>query len=393
MARKARIFISSSSQPELNALRNEIYRLLYELGHEPVMYEKNFGPWAIYDRDSIYRCLRMVTESNIFLLFINNKAGSYLKKEKKTVTHLEFLKAFEEHKLILVFVEDNIRQTYFSKIKPLMDKTIAIYQKSNVCEPDGEILLEIAQKVNDKVGSPDIEPYTWLFIRDLVSKNIYCESFSLGVSVNTLIKDYLSDFLRGGSLLIPMENSIKENLERIAIYEELDELVHHLLESCHIGQVHDWRTFLTVLREKMKGGEIVVDIGEYLKISLGVIKDCSAITLYQKDGNLLKFIEKSGHARGENNYQLNSDSSFVSTTYNKNSECLFWREDKNIFYLTTRIRDLVMSFHFPYDSSWNKQKIIDSQRDILNGIMKIQGNALNLKLVKLILGGLPHEKK
>lgn len=389
MATKTKIFISSSSQPELTSLRNDVFVFLNELGHEPMMFEKNFGPWTIFDRNSIYRCLRMVSDSNIFLLFIHNKAGTYLKHEKKTVTHLEFLKAFDQKKLILVFVEKNIIQTYFNRVKQLIDESITKYIKASGSKPNQDVMLEFASKATDAISRPEIDPYIWLFIRDIVEKNMYCENFELGMSVRDLLKDYLSDMLRGGSLLIPFEQSIDENVRRLSIYEDFDELVQQLLGTCKYGMIDDWRSFLTLLREKMKGGVITLQDGQYLNRTLGTVKDCSAITIYRREDKSMLFVEKSGHAGGEKKFQLDDDSSYISITYRTNSECLFWREDKKMFYLTTRVGESVMSFHFPYDNSWKKQHIIDSQNDILNGIMKLQGNALNLKLVKLLLGGLP----
>lgn len=99
-------------------------------------------------------------------------------------------------------------------------------------------------------------------------------------------------------------------------------------------------------------------------------------------------IEKDGRAGGEDYYELTDNSSFVVTTYNNKNECLFLREDKKLFYVTSRIGEYVICLHFPYDNSWKQQNIQNVQDTLLNGILNIQGNAMNLNLAKRILGGI-----
>lgn len=47
-----------------------------QLGHEPLMYEKNFG-WTNH-KSSIDICLEKVRESDIFLLLVSDRSGTYL---------------------------------------------------------------------------------------------------------------------------------------------------------------------------------------------------------------------------------------------------------------------------------------------------------------------------
>ncbi len=385
MAIKAKIFISSAEQTELKDLRDEIFSLLKQLGHEPLMYEKNFGPWPTYDKDTIQHCLDMVDASDIFLLFVYNKAGNYLESEKKTVTHLEFLQAYEKRKLILVFVEGKTRQTFFSKIHPPLTKMINEYQEKEGSYPAIDTLVGFTREIIDS----DVDSYIWVFLNDIIEKNIYCEPFSISVSVEVQLKDYLSDMFRRGSSLIPRKEDFKEYSNRILIYEDFEDLVNTVVNNIEVRSVKDWRIFLAILRDKLKGGVIYKETGKYVKTALGRVKNCSGITLYRRKNDQMVLVEKDGLAGGEKSYPLNDSSSFVVDTYKKDyQQFLFYRHDKKIFYVTSRIGEFVISLHFPYDGSWNEQKINSFQDTILNGIINMQGNALNLKFAKLVLGGL-----
>ncbi|MDU5949210.1 MAG: DUF4062 domain-containing protein, partial [Paenibacillus macerans] len=73
---KTKVFISSVNEDGLKPLRKNAFRELAAMGHEPVMWEENLGPWPA-GTDPVLRCLEAVEECDIYLLFIGSKAGTY----------------------------------------------------------------------------------------------------------------------------------------------------------------------------------------------------------------------------------------------------------------------------------------------------------------------------
>ena len=98
-AEPAKIFISSAAEERLSRLREEIHTELTNMEHNPQMYEKDFGPWP--PQELVQNCLDHVLRSDIFLLFVSQKAGSYIPEYKATVTHCEFQKAHQNNKYFI----------------------------------------------------------------------------------------------------------------------------------------------------------------------------------------------------------------------------------------------------------------------------------------------------
>ncbi|MGC4379403.1 DUF4062 domain-containing protein [Fictibacillus sp. Mic-4] len=115
MANPAKIFISSAAQESLSTIRHELFNALETMGHKPLMYEKNFGPWPA--NQLVEKCLEKVEESDIFILIISYQAGNYSEYYKATVTHLEFQRAYTSGKYTMVFVEDPIYNLFWNELK------------------------------------------------------------------------------------------------------------------------------------------------------------------------------------------------------------------------------------------------------------------------------------
>lgn len=75
-------------------------------GHLPLLFEENFGLWT---DDALNDCLEKVSESQVYLLFISNKSGSFTNVDPKiTATYAEFHRAITENLIIIPFVESHI---------------------------------------------------------------------------------------------------------------------------------------------------------------------------------------------------------------------------------------------------------------------------------------------
>lgn len=105
------MFISSVNEDGLKPLRRAAFRELVSLGHDPLMWEENLGPWPAHI-DSIKKCLEAVEACDIYLLFLGSKSGTYNAASGITVTHMEFIKAHEQGKLILVFADTEIKSVF-----------------------------------------------------------------------------------------------------------------------------------------------------------------------------------------------------------------------------------------------------------------------------------------
>jgi hypothetical protein len=261
MAQKAKIFINSSAQGELRTLREKTFEFLKDkLGHDPQMYEKNFGPWPAYV-NSVQRCLDKVGECEIFLLYIYNKAGTIVPAERKTVTHLEFLKAYRQQKEIIVFAEKETKSVFFHMFKqPLEEAAQSYLEQHGRPHPS---LLDVVQSIPDR-PTDMYDDYTWVILYDLLEKGIYFEDltvndngeFEIDFTLNCL-SDYLSDMLRRGAAMLPVAEEFISATELVSQYDDYRDLAVELMRTVENVSIRDWRDFLAVLKEKMRGGEIL----------------------------------------------------------------------------------------------------------------------------------------
>ncbi|UUZ95812.1 DUF4062 domain-containing protein [Paenibacillus sp. P25] len=386
LAVKTKIFISSVAQDDFTRLRQTVFHELRDLGHEPVMYEENLGPWPAH-ADPVKHCLRAVEASDVFVLFIKDRVGTYKPELQTTVTHLEFLQAFAKKKTILVFVDEAVTTAYFRSVRRRIIDFTEKSQSENGRPPRAGQMLEMLRSEDGLPGH--VDPYVWLFVHDLVQRNIYCEPLNAGVGIDW--RSYFSDLLRRGTPLLPVAEDLLQSQRLVELYNEYQELSSVLLKELDIRSIRRLDKFLAAFRRKLKGSVIYRRYGEYMEEPIGEILDCSAVTLYKRDGDRMRLEAKEGEAEGEAFYRLDDREAYVSSTYhNRGKERLwFFREDKGLFYCCILVRDYVLTLHFPSDGTWDTQKFVYYNDDINNGIM--EKSSMNVELVKTILGGIAHE--
>ncbi|WMT38913.1 DUF4062 domain-containing protein [Paenibacillus sp. D2_2] len=290
---RTKIFLSSVNEDGLKPLRKSVYQELQALGHEPVMWEENIGPW-LASADPVTLCLQAVEQCDIYLLFIGSKAGTFDKAAERTITHLEFIKAQEQEITILVFADVEVKRIFFSTVKPLLDQYIDHFISEEERFPSPVHMMDALRQQSQVPGH--IDPYVWYFLYDMILRNVYIDDLSLGVPINW--RTYFSDLLRRGSLLLPLEESIQLSGNRLEQLDEAFELIAELMPQLQITGFPDAEKFLKLIMERSCGGMIEHGYGKYMTESVGSYGGCSAITLYVRHDNQLQLVAKCGKAQG-----------------------------------------------------------------------------------------------
>lgn len=380
---KTKIFISSVNEDGLKPLRRTVFRELESLGHNPVMWEENLGPWR-GNVDPVVKCLEAVADSDIYLLFIGSKAGTYYKQASRTVTHLEFIKAHEQGKTILVFGDVELKNKFFESIKQLVEEFVEHYIAENDVFPTPmDIMAALSQ--NDQVPK-DIDPYTWFLLYDMTLRKVYIEDLSLGVPIDW--RSYFSDLLRRGSILLPLEDSIEENSERLEQFDEAFEVVTNLVPHLNIAGFNNPEAFLENIMNRLTGGIIEQRYGKYMSERIGWYGKCTAATLFVLNGDEMELVAKVGDAVGGAPYKLDNHDSYVVLTFNigNNAEQVYFKEAKQMFYYGIRSGKYVLTLHLPADPNWDNKKFILYKGCANHAI--ISKNPLMVEFIKLFLGGM-----
>jgi hypothetical protein len=380
---KTKIFISSVNEDGLKPLRRAVFRELDSMGHSPVMWEENLGPWPA-NVDPVVKCLEAVEASDIYLLFIGSKAGTYYSHAARTVTHLEFIKAHEQGKTILVFGDVEVKNTFFGSVKQLVEEYVEHVIAETESFPAPTDIMSAMQQ-NDKVPK-NIDPYVWYLLYDMTLRKVYIEDLSLGVPIDW--KGYFSDLLRRGSILLPLEDSIEENSDRLEQFDEAFEVVTHLVPHLKINGFNNADAFLETIMKRLSGGIIQQSYGQYMSERIGEYFDCSAATLYAINGDQMESVAKVGDAVGDAHYKLDNQDSYVVLTYNMgdNAEQVYFKETKQMFYYGIRSGNYVLTLHFPADANWDNKKFILFKGCAIHAI--ISKNPLMVEFIKLFLGGM-----
>ncbi|RCX16982.1 uncharacterized protein DUF4062 [Fontibacillus phaseoli] len=380
---RTKIFISSVNEDGLKPLRRSVFRELESLGHEPVMWEENLGPWPAHV-DPVVRCLEAVEQCDIYLLFIGDKAGTYHDKASRTITHMEFIKAHEEEKSILVFGDVEIKAAFFSKVRPLLEQFIDGYISKEDRFPSPSHMMEMLR--NDDRVPKNIDPYVWFLLYDMMLRKVYIDDLSIGVMIDW--KTYFSDLLRRGSLLLPLEESIEQNAERLDQFDEAFELLTGLMPQLQITGFRQAQKFLELMISRLPGGMIEQQYGQYMSESVGHYDDCCAATLYELRDNGLNFVAKAGTAASVPIFMLDDKSSYAVLTLELGDpgEQVFFKEAKNMIYHCIRSGNYVITLHYPADPDWNYKKFIHYKESVNHAIMS--KNPLIIEFIKLCLGGM-----
>lgn len=345
------------------------------------MYERNFGPWDSM-KDSVKRCLEKVDESEIFLLLIKDRAGTFYPDADRTVTHMEFMQAYNHNKTVLVFIESRVKALYFTSAKALIEEYIDHYKKENRKYP---MAADIVSALSSSSKLPShIDPYVWFFIHDLVDKGIYCEELALGVTINW--KDYFSDLLRRGVMLLPLENFFEVTEKSLTQHEEFYEFITESIPYLHAAQ-EELPSFLKLLMERLPGGIVKHHYGDYLSEEIGTFGPCSAIVLFKRHDDRMKFVAKAGKAMGKPVYALDNPNSYIALTYTLPlPEQVFFKEAEPTFYLCLKTGEYVLTFHFPGDSGWNNDRFMAFRDSVLHAI--INKNPVLFEFVRKLIGGI-----
>ena len=380
---RTKIFISSVNEDGLKPLRKSVYQELQALGHEPVMWEENIGPW-IANADPVTLCLQAVEQCDIYLLFIGSKAGTYDAAAERTVTHLEFIKAQEQETTILVFADVEVKRIFFGTVKPLMEQYIDNYINEEERFPSPLNMMDALRQHSQVPGH--IDPYVWYFLYDMILRSIYIDDLSLGVPIDW--RSYFSDLLRRGSLLLPLEESIQLSGTRLEQLDDAFDLINGLMPHLQICGFHNAKQFLSQMMERACGGMIEHGYGKYMTECVGSYGDCSAVTLYVKQEDQLILVAKVGKAHGPPHYKLDNKSSYAVLTYHlgDQQEQVFFTAAKNMFYYCIRSGPYVITMHYPAEPNWDYRRFIRYKESVNHAI--ISKNPAIIEFIKLCLGGM-----
>lgn len=381
---RTKVFISSVNEDGLKPLRKNVFRELASLGHEPVMWEENLGPWPA-GTDPVAKCLEAVEACDIYLLFIGGKAGTYDAAAERTVTHLEFIQAFEQQKTILAFGETELKSLFFGRVKPLIEPYIDRFIAKEERFPAPEHIINLLAA--DRTLPPGIDPYVWYLLYDITKRGIFVDDLSLGVPIDW--RGYFSDLLRRGSLLLPLEASIEQNSERLDQFDAAFELISGLIPQLRISGLKQPERFMRQMMLALTGGMIEHHYGQYISEQVGCYEDCSAATLYVRAEDRLERVAQAGEAAGAPYYALDNQSAYTVLTYHlgNQQEQVFFTESKSMFYYCIRSGEHVLTLHFPADPSWDYRKFIRYKESANHAIMS--KNPFLIQIIKLCLGGMP----
>lgn len=384
---KTKIFISSVAEPALVPLRREAARRLTELGHEPLMWEESFGPWTT-SVNPVRKCLEMVEASDIYLLFVGKRSGTYYPEAQRSVTHMEFIKAQDKGKLSLVFVDVSVKAAYFSTVKWRITEFGEHITAENQAYPEPTAIMDYLQQLEEV--PKDVDPYTWYLLYDMDLRGVYMDDLAPGVPIDW--SQYCSDLLRRGSLLLPLKDSFIENGERLEQYDDAFTGITSLLPHMSVVGFQDVDAFLQALMGFLPGGSIRQHYASYMTEEIGRYSACCAATLYRRDEGKMKYVGNAGATDTRMSFRLEDKTSFVALTYGMRSSdmAVYFKEERQMFYFCIRSGEYVLTLHFRSEPpAWNARTYMQYQEYVNDAI--INKNPVMLELIKLLLGGLRHE--
>ncbi|WP_284036642.1 DUF4062 domain-containing protein [Neobacillus sp. 114] len=390
MSNPLKIFISSVGQDSLSPIRNQLFDELKGMAHHPVMYERNIGPWP--RAQSVQRCLEAVSESDIFILLISNKGGSYYQEYGATVTHLEFLRANNENKTVIPFIERSVSDLYW-RMNSQFEEKIQQYIEVNGQHPDSysEIAEEIWKGHSSYPSNSHIDSYVFGFIHDLVTKGNYFEPLNLGIAPLEKIKEYLSDLFRQARTLLAIEPIIHQHIQNASLHQKHTEFSFKLLDFIKEGQITNCRLFLAHIQALMDGGDILYKKGTVFEKNIGYFEPCCGITMYKifPDSQELILLEATGIAGDDNrSYSLADNTSFVVQTYLDSLENkLFYQPEKQLLYFTIKASKYILCLHYPVSDDFTEEIMERFQKDVFDAILNSESQLYRGFVTKL-LGGL-----
>lgn len=381
MNNSSKIFVSSSSQPELRIVREKLHESLKEAGHNPLLFEDNgFG---IYSPDSIEDCLKKVRQCDIFILLISNKAGSFTPKDPNiTVTYAEYATAVQTNKIIIPVIDTDIFSFYREHLKDLITEKYENYRSFYDSEPEytSEIVSELISELSitnsplhKRIQESGVDDFIWSFIFDVYGQNTWTYDYTIQdpEMICKFVKESLSKILQE---VAPFFNQQYEVKERLAAFQNLTaykESVPLFLQCIQNGELN-LKLFLKTLSDYLSGGEIQKNTSAYIDQPLTTISNCLGITLYKRISDNFELMGFIGAITPDEYYQLNDEDSFVSATYWKNTpetEHIFYSESKQMVYLTKKRGELILTCHFQLGENWSSRRVEHYERQVLSAIM------------------------
>jgi hypothetical protein len=367
---KTKIFLSSASQPSFAQTRNASFEKLRSLGHEPLMYERNFGAWH-NGEDAIARCIRMVSECDIFILFIGDRAGT-ITEHGRSVTHLEFEQAINEGKSVLVFVEPEIKAEYLDNVKHIIAECIEASRAREAGKPTSKEIVRHLRMNENRISARQrhVDHYVWYFLHEIMAEEkIFVENLAPGVPIDW--ETLLSDMLRDGVEMLRNKKDIVRTLEQTKDLQHYKNTISRIIPFLRLGLKSDLPVLLTEFRNAALGNMIVNDFG-YVQRKIGEIKDCSAVTLYKPAHDSMICIASSSNV-SVGKYSMDDDTSYVVITQKSGTNHVFFREDNKSLYFCLKGNDFVLTFHFPCGQEWTKELFLDYRSQVASGIMLKNG--------------------
>lgn len=374
---KTKIFLSSASQASYAALRNTSFDRINSLGHDALMYERNFGAWHNHE-DSIAKCLKMVSECDIFILFVGHSAGS-VTKHGRSVTHLEFEQALEDGKSILVFVEPDIKNEYLETVKNIISECLQDCRDRGVGRPLSQDIVKYIAKNKGRIGQhlQHVDDYVWYFLFEIMSeKKIFVQDLVQGVSIEWEV--LFSDMFRDGVEMLRNKKDIMKNLSQIKELQYYKRFTSSIIPYLKLGMRDDLGNLIQVFKKSALGDNIIQDFG-YLQRKIGEFYNCSAVTIYKKVEDNMVLVESVGNATSRD-FDMDDDSSYVVLTQKHNCDNIFFRETNNCLYVCLKGADFVLTFRFPCGEGWSAQFYLDYRSNVENGIMNKNSELFELAI-------------
>lgn len=398
MGNQCKIFISSAYENDLKPFREDLAKELRDSGHLPILFEESFGFWG---NDTIRKCIEKVKESDVMLLFISNRSGSFTRDDPNvTATYVEYHTALKENKLIIPFVKNDIAEFYRKDIKHLISREIEVYSNNNGFKPDYTYRImhnvrEYVEKHNRNLMGvyEKTDEFVWSFLYDIDIQSTWMYPIELSRSKETFqaIKEYLSEFIKLGVSYIPLKEEIERNTYNAKMFSDYTGFVGSALTAFKNNNL-DTELLLSKITGNLEGGIVYNTNSPYVKSKLGSIHNCSGATLYKRKNEKLVCVSYYGVSTPTKEYKLDDLTSFVAETYKQETEKenMYFQNNKKRLYITRKIGPHVFCTHYNIEGSWNKKKIIAYEKQLLSVIINVK-TRLYYDFVFKLIGGLENE--
>ncbi|MCP1191383.1 DUF4062 domain-containing protein [Priestia flexa] len=393
MPNPAKIFISSAYADDLKPLRQDLKAHLESCGHQPLLFEENFFPWA---DDFMDTCIQKVKECDIFILLVDNFVGTYWEDGKTTPTYEEFFTAVEEKKYVIAFFHETIKKVYDEHIKAPLHDRYKKYIKKNHREPvytmdivEEVIKRDLGKAQKDMLKDKNYHPFIWAFIFDVQKARVWTEDLVISRSPEFYekINGYFSDHLGQGVKLIPHKESMAVNAGAAKVLQQFQEYTTSLLALIDDGEVIDWEEFLKVVISQLSGGNIYVRPGTRTQKKVNAIGACNAVTVYKQDSGKMKLCGSYGKTTPTKEYDLTDDTSYVVNCYVHNNVETSYSETKQLLYYTIKSREYVLCLHYPLiEKKWTDAQANSYKDEVEYAIMS--NNTLLIDFVADLIGGI-----